>query len=243
MPIAIISSSFLEEFKEQTFRAKKRKFTNSMLTMFSILFNFGMVRDLAQSNPRTVVKKIPKPKDAKAVNRRWVDDEIKVIFEQSPRHLLTPILISYYTGLRKGDVLDLKKSDYKNGVLSVDFNKTGNAVDIPCTKNLQAVMDEIWHEESIYICTNSYGQKWTSDGFNSSFQKFRNKLLRNNLIRKGITFHGLRYTFATIAEEQGVDVEDVRALYGHSDSKMTRHYSKGANNTKRIAVAMSIHDK
>lgn len=242
MPVQIIDPPFLEEYRDDTFREKKIKFTNLMLTVFSILFNFGMVRGLAKSNPRTVVNAIPKPKNAKTVNRPWTNDELKIVEQKAKKHVRIPIMIARYTGLRKGDVLDLKKSDYKHGILTVETNKTGEILKIPVGENLKSIFNEIWAIESIFICTNSYGQKWTSDGFNSSFQKFRNGLFKKNLIGEGLTFHGLRHTFATKAKEEGFSDDDVALVLGHADPKMTKRYNKSANNQKTMLKVLSIFD-
>ena len=213
-----------------------------MLILFSILFNFGIVRGLAKENTRTVVRAIPTPKNAPIVNRPWAKSELKIVEKKAAQHLRIPIMIARYTGLRRGDVLDLKKSDYKKGILTVSTNKTGEIINIPVGKKLKALFDEVWQIESIFICTNSRKQKWTSDGFNSSFQKFRNDLLEKDLIGEGLTFHGLRHTFATQAKEKGFSDDDVALVLGHADPKMTKRYNKSANNQKTMRKVLSIFD-
>lgn len=45
-------------------------------------------------------------------------------------------------------------------------------------------------------------------------------------IRKTITTHTARPTFATLTLANGVSIENVAKMLGHSDTKMTRHYAK-----------------
>nr|WP_302599676.1 tyrosine-type recombinase/integrase [uncultured Cellulosilyticum sp.] len=60
-----------------------------------------------------------------------------------------------------------------------------------------------------------------------------------NLITKykGITFHGLRHSFATRLIEQGVDVKTVSQLLGHTDVKITlNRYVHSTDDTKKDAI-------
>jgi len=45
-------------------------------------------------------------------------------------------------------------------------------------------------------------------------------------IRKTVTTHTARHTFATQMLAHGVSIENVAKMLGHSDTKMTRHYAK-----------------
>lgn len=45
-------------------------------------------------------------------------------------------------------------------------------------------------------------------------------------IKKNLTTHTARHTFATLALANGVSIENVAKMLGHSDTKMTRHYAK-----------------
>ncbi len=45
-------------------------------------------------------------------------------------------------------------------------------------------------------------------------------------IRKQMTMHIARHTFATLTLANGVTLENVAKMLGHSDTKMTRHYAK-----------------
>ncbi|ADZ83130.1 tyrosine-type recombinase/integrase [Cellulosilyticum lentocellum] len=54
---------------------------------------------------------------------------------------------------------------------------------------------------------------------------------------KGITFHGIRHSFATRLIEQGVDVKTVSQLLGHTDVKITlNRYVHSTDDTKKDAI-------
>lgn len=55
-------------------------------------------------------------------------------------------------------------------------------------------------------------------------------------IRKHITFHCFRHTFATMMLTLGADLYTVSKLLGHADVKMTQVYAKIINKKKDEAV-------
>ena len=50
-------------------------------------------------------------------------------------------------------------------------------------------------------------------------------------IDKILTTHTARHTFATYALANGVSIENVAKMLGHSDTKMTRHYAHVLDST------------
>lgn len=50
-------------------------------------------------------------------------------------------------------------------------------------------------------------------------------------IRKQLTTHCARHFFATYTLANGVSIESVAKMLGHSDTKMTRHYAKVLDQT------------
>lgn len=50
-------------------------------------------------------------------------------------------------------------------------------------------------------------------------------------IKKRISSHSARHTFGTYALANGVSIESVAKMLGHSDTKMTRHYAKVLDQT------------
>lgn len=45
-------------------------------------------------------------------------------------------------------------------------------------------------------------------------------------IRKHLSTHTARHTFATLTLASGAAIENVAKMLGHSDTKMTRHYAR-----------------
>ncbi len=45
-------------------------------------------------------------------------------------------------------------------------------------------------------------------------------------IKKHLSTHTARHTFATLTLASGATIENVAKMLGHSDTKMTRHYAR-----------------
>lgn len=72
-----------------------------------------------------------------------------------------------------------------------------------------------------YIFCKDDGTIRTYKGTYSIFERF---LKKNNLWNKGIHFHGLRHTFATILKENKLSLYDIQALLRHSKATTTELY-------------------
>ena len=63
-------------------------------------------------------------------------------------------------------------------------------------------------------------------------------------INKNITFHVARHTFATFALANGVSIESVAKMLGHTNVQMTRHYARVLDRTvirEMSQIKMDFH--
>lgn len=166
-------------------------------------------------------KKLPKALDREAL------DKLKVLrFEELEEEMETArdiFLFACYTGAAYCDLMELNKSHLvrdDEGSLWLKFNrqKTG----VPCRVKLLP--------EAIRLI-----KKFHSDERETllPYIKYKNyqTCLKALRLRAGISFpfttHTARHTFATlITLEQGVPIETVSKMLGHSNISMTERYAK-----------------
>lgn len=138
------------------------------------------------------------------------------------------VLISFYTGLRRGDIIMLKwksiKEDFKYFELWPSKTlRTGRAVYIPIHPalklELQAMRAKAGRSEYLFPAEAAQYEKDPSR-FAVQFRR----LLAPLKFDGKVGFHSLRDTFTTRAAIHGIDRNEIRAMAGHTTQKMTDHY-------------------
>ena len=70
---------------------------------------------------------------------------------------------------------------------------------------------------------------------NKTIQDAINKIAARTNIRKNVTPHVFRHTFATLAMENGIELGDLQQLLGHVNPATTIRYSEVSEERKRNA--------
>ncbi len=232
MPLATITSWHVEKFKSRRKEEGKSLSTvNRELTVLKRVFNLGIEWKLTTHNPVKGVRffKIPLGK-----LRVLSEEEFHKLFNSASPHLKPILIIAISTGMRRGEVLNLKWEDidFKTGVIFVRDSKSYESRVIPMSESLKGALMELRkHSDNEYLFCNGDGTPIES--VNRSFHTARR--------RSGIaycTFHCLRHTFATRAVMAGVDIVTVQELLGHKTIAMTKRYSHPTPEHKKKAVEL-----
>lgn len=167
-------------------------------------------------------------------------DEIKTlvhcrhIFENP--NIRNAFLFCLYTGLRFCDVKDLTfdNVDYSNRLLKFEQNKTkghsaNSGVVIPLNDGLLNLIGQpskgqnknslIFDLPSYEMCKKSV-QRWVEHAG----------------IKKHITWHCARHSFAVNILNNGANIKTVASLLGHSDLKHTEKYTRAVDKLKEDAI-------
>lgn len=152
-------------------------------------------------------------------------------------HLKPMVLISLNTGMRRGELFDLKWSavnfDTKTITVAGAATKTSDTRHIPMNKETIGVL-EAWKKqvsESPYVFPGQGGGRF--EDVKSAWLK----LLERAQI-DGFRWHDMRHDFASRLVMAGVPLNTVRDLLGHADIKMTLRYAHLAPGTKAAAVEL-----
>jgi site-specific recombinase XerD len=176
----------------------------------------------------SILSNIPNVKKEKKLPVILSKEEIRsmIMSSKNVNHRLI-IQIGYSAGLRSSEITDLKWND-------VDFNR--NIIHIkgakgkkdrivmlsPKVKKALILLDS---EKEGYIFKTTRGGKYTQ----RTIQKIIENTCRKAGIKKKVSPHSLRHTFATHLLERGIDIRYIRDLLGHSDISTTLIYTKVSN--------------
>ncbi len=174
-------------------------------------------------------------------------DELKTIeqrdFEIERLQQVKDIFVfSCYTGLAYIDVMRLTPNNIRKGIDGMNWiytqrEKTSTPVRVPILKKAQQIID-------IYKNHPRPKAKGTL------FPNFSNQKLNSYLkeiadwcgIKKNLTFHIARHTFATtVTLSNGVPIESVSKMLGHTDLRTTQIYAKVVE--KKISDDMALLQK
>ena len=152
-------------------------------------------------------------------------------------HLKPMVLVSLNTGMRRGELFDLKWAAVNfstNTITAVgDTTKTSDTRHIPMNKETVSVLEQ-WKNQagkSQYVFPSQEGGRL--EDVKSAWLK----LLERARI-EGFRWHDMRHDFASRLVMAGVPLNTVRDLLGHSDIKMTLRYAHLAPGTKAAAVEL-----
>ena len=152
-------------------------------------------------------------------------------------HLKPMVLVSLNTGMRRGELFDLKWSavnfDTKTITVAGATTKTSDTRHIPMNKETIGTL-EAWKKQvskSPYVFPGQGGGRF--EDVKSAWLK----LLERALI-DGFRWHDMRHDFASRLVMAGVPLNTVRDLLGHADIKMTLRYAHLAPGTKAAAVEL-----
>lgn len=161
-------------------------------------------------------------------------DLAKVAFADALRPM---VLLTLKTGLRRGEIFQLKWADVDldRATLTVrgDGAKSGKTRHIPITQQTVEVLRQ-WAGQSDcsgLVFPNRDGAE------RDNVRKVWAKLLEDAGIKE-FRWHDMRHDFASKLVTAGVDLNTVRELLGHSDLKMTLRYAHLAPERKAAAIAV-----
>lgn len=201
------------------------------ITVLSLIFKYAKRRGLIEINP---AYKIERPTGLKKTpHRSWTDEEINLVLNNAPDHIVRNVMVLLHTGLRAGDAIKLQWSHISDdGFITLKTQKTGAEVCIPISDELAKELAR--PKRGLYLLMSKTGRPYSKRTIFSTD-------IRTHLRKLGIDdvppVHGLRKNAVQRLVEDGNDYNIIAAITGQSDD-MIAHYGQAYKRKKLASQAV-----
>ncbi len=181
------------------------------------------IRDWGLPLAKNVVKLVRRPVIRNERSRRLVLDEEQRLLDACDAgkipFLRTLLFVAVETGMRRGELLGLKWSDFSHNrrVLSLAMTKNGSGRDVPLS---QRAFDTLiaWKEHPSADKSVVFPMR-----AGTLEQAWRRLLTRAGI--KGLRFHDLRHEGVSRLFERGLNIVEVSSISGHREVRMLKRYT------------------
>ena len=220
-----ITPALIDDFKQM--RKKQGVKPATVNRQFKILRRMlNLARNRWQWIKETPRIEMEQNADTKRV-RHLSFDEFNKLLNCCESWLRDIVIIAAWTGLRKGNILNLKwnQVDLMARVILLNGEETKNKEDlrIPIASHAYHVLEVTMKKndsKSPYVFYDNNGMPFKAGRIQLNFKKAL-KCVEIEDFR----FHDLRHCFASWHRQSGVDLDTLAELMGHKDTRMTRRYA------------------
>ncbi|HNR74144.1 MAG TPA: site-specific integrase [Cyclobacteriaceae bacterium] len=210
-------------------------FQNQVVNALKLFFK---VQESRMLNPEM----IHRPKQPKVLPNVLSKEEVKVLLD-SVKNVKHKAMLSllYACGLRSGELLRLKPEqvDSKRFVLIIKQAKGNKDRIVPLSSKLLDLLREYYkaYRPKVYLFEGQVaGHPYDA----RSLQLILKQALARTKMKKPVTLHWLRHSYATHLLEAGTDLRYIQEILGHKSSKTTELYTHVS--TKSIQKIASPFD-
>lgn len=202
---------------------------NRELSCLNAMYNKAIEWGRVSLNPCSKVKKFKESNRTRFLS----EDEMVCLISNASLKLREALVILIHTGMRKGELQNLKWSDvdFDHNLITLAKTKNGKLRHIPMNDAVKQVLlrCRIKKGESTLVFSGKKpGKSWD---FRKPFE-----IARKRAGLTDICVHTLRHTFASHLCMGGTDLMTVKELLGHSSLSMTERYSHIGDQHKAEAV-------
>ena len=223
-----INPKHIEDYNRKRLDKVKPATINRELTLLKFMFSLAEKWKYANENP---VKEVKFFQERQYLMKVLDKEEIKRLITVAGDPLRPIIILALNTGMRKGEILNLRWSDvdFADCYIYIKKSKSNVMRKIPMNTIVVASLKNIKREND-YVFPGPRTGKQYSD----IFYPFKQACEKAGI--KDMRFHDLRHTAATLMVMGGIDLVTVKEILGHSDIQMTMRYAHPTPENKRKAV-------
>jgi site-specific recombinase XerD len=210
----------------QAYLLKERKLAVGSVVNHVAALRFFFVRTLKRPQFRDF---LPYPREYKRLPTILSKDEVARLINASGNLFRRALLMTLYgTGMRRSEAACLKISDIDSQrmIIRVVKGKGSKDRDLPLTPALLETLREYWRwcKPKLYLFPSRYQRQAEQPISDKTLWIACTDAARRAGIRKRVTPHTLRHSWATHLLEDGTDLRTIQVLLGHEDLETTARY-------------------
>lgn len=245
---SVNSSTVSDYINHISFMGKSDATITRIVASLHSYFNFLISIDVIADDP---TKGLKGPKTARKVPDVLDTNEIKLLLAQPGTNDYKGIRdkamleLLYATGIKVSELIELTVNDInlQIGIIHMHNSKHERIVPIYAAANKHlgeycrvARPALVQNSNEKHLFTNMNGQPMTRQGFWKIIKSYAEKAG----IKKDITPHTLRHSFAAHLLENGAQLKDIKDMLGHADISSTQIYAQLIKN-KYIQAYSKFH--
>lgn len=247
-----VNYEFIKEYLVFMYNKKYKRNTiarklSSLRSFYKYLFNNNIIKTNPFKYVKTPKKEKMLPKYLSVVDLETIFNVPDLNFNLGQRDRLI-LEILYATGIRVGELVEIKVSDIDFFNKEIKVNGKGNKQRIVefgdyCFEYINLFLNDgrekilkKHNKTSSYLIINDHGDKITTRGV----ELLIDKIIKKAALKRKVTPHMLRHTFATHLLNEGCDILTVKELLGHESLESTQIYTHVSNEHLR-KVYLNCH--
>lgn len=249
-PAGAITSAEVEHFLGELEREVSPNTVNHYHVLLSLVFADAVRRGLAESNPLATIQR--RRVDRPSPPAMFTMGEVEAIAAVTGGELGALIVVAATTGLRRGEILELRWMDVRFASPDIAVSRAVSAGQVKAPKSGQGrvvplssrpfeVLQALAAREHFVgpndlVFPRADGLRRDPDAVSRQYVR-----ARDAAGVKKLRFHDLRHTFGSLLAMGGVPAFDIQAWMGHSSPATTArymHFAARADDAQRITTAL-----
>lgn len=219
--ILAITKIDIEEFNQNYILGNGygRTFQNQIISALKLFYSH-------HSNIHLDISHIERPNKDKRLPEVLSLEEVKQLLTnvKNVKHK-TMLSLVYACGMRIGEALALKMDaiDGTRGFIHIKHAKGAKDRYVPLSERTLVLLRHYYklYKPKVYLFEGIAGQVYSQE----SCRKVLRTAVRSTVIKKHVTLHTLRHSYATHLLENGTDIRYIQDILGHNSPKTTMIYT------------------
>ena len=219
--VSTLSPALICRYRDQRLKAISPASLKRELVILSSVLNTA-IKEWGINLQNNPVSMVSLPKVVRGRDRRLEQGEEEKLLSASDE-LKRIIIVALETGMRRGEILNIKKShiDFVRQTLLIPLTKTDTPRTIPLSSRaIRALREQLGGSQNVIPIEETTLFSYTARGLSGAFLRLCRKHGLENL-----HFHDLRHEATSRFFEKGLNPVEVATITGHKDTRMLMRYT------------------